>query len=194
MLSYLLGSVPFGYIVGLVNGIDIRRHGSRNIGATNVARVIGLPMGILVFALDVGKGALAAGVLSRLPVHEGVGETAAIFCGTAVILGHMFPVFLSFRGGKGVATACGVMGCVVPVATAVALGVWVVVFGWTRYVSVASLSSALAISTCALVLHIDNPDAHAPQILFVTVMAVAVILTHIPNIKRLIAGTEKRVR
>jgi glycerol-3-phosphate acyltransferase PlsY len=190
--SYTAGSVPFGYVLGKLRGVDVRAHGSGNVGATNVARVLGYPMGILVFALDVGKGVLAAAVLPAViaGAQEGV---LPIVSGATAILGHVFPAFLSFRGGRGVATACGVLGWIMPVPTAIAVAVWATVVLWTKYVSAASILAALSVPVGALSLYHREMHLHLPTIVFSGLIALLVVLRHIPNIRRLIAGTEHRI-
>jgi glycerol-3-phosphate acyltransferase PlsY len=190
--SYAGGSIPFGYVVGKACGVDVRGHGSGNVGATNVARVLGYPLGVSVFVLDVGKGLLSAGLLPWLIAGEQEG-LLPILCGTAAILGHVFPVFLGFKGGRGVATACGVLAWLVPLPTAIALAVWVTVAVWTRYVSAASILAAVAAPVAVISLHNTELSPHTSEIVFTTLIAVLVIVRHIPNIKRLAAGTENRL-
>lgn len=193
LACYLVGSVPFGYIAGRLYGIDIRRRGSGNIGATNVARVINVPLGVAVFVLDMGKGVVSAGVVPALLAGGEVGGLP-ILCGAAAILGHIFPAFFGFRGGRGVATACGALACIAPLPTAVAVAVWLVAVVWTGYVSAASITAALAVPLCVIGLHADDLAGHAGELLFSGIIALLVVLRHIPNINRLIAGTEHRVK
>jgi glycerol-3-phosphate acyltransferase PlsY len=191
-VSYAAGSVPFGYVLGKLHGVDVRAHGSGNVGATNVARVLGYPLGVLVFVLDAGKGVLAAGVLPG--VIAGVdGGILPIICGAAAILGHVFPAYLGFKGGRGVATACGVLAFIMPLPTAIALGVWVTVALWTQYVSAASILAALSVPVGVLSLHHRELHLHVPGIVFSGLIALLVIARHIPNIRRLLAGTESRI-
>jgi glycerol-3-phosphate acyltransferase PlsY len=190
--SYVAGSIPFGYVLGKACGVDVRSHGSGNVGATNVARVLGYPLGVSVFALDVGKGLLSAGLLPWLIAGE-QGGLLPILCGTAAILGHVFPVFLGFKGGRGVATACGVLAWLVPIPTAIALVVWVTVVLWTRYVSAASILAAIAAPVAVISLHNAELSLHTSEIVFTALIAILVIVRHIPNIKRLAAGTENRL-
>ncbi len=190
--SYAVGSVPFGYVLGKLHGVDVRAHGSGNVGATNVARVLGYPLGVLVFVLDVGKGALAAGLLPGYicGVHEGM---LPILSGAAAILGHVFPVFLRFRGGRGVATACGALAWIMPLPTAIALATWVTIVLWTQYVSAASLLAAVSVPVGVLSLYHREIHLHLPEIVFSGLIALLVVVRHIPNIRRLIAGTENRI-
>src|SRR5581483_410064 len=137
--SYLIGSVPFGYLVARWRGVDIFREGSGNIGATNVGRVLGKRFGILVFVFDFAKGALPALAgrwLTTPDVMELVGRDGlAVLAGLAAFVGHMFPVYLRFRGGKGVATGAGVVTVLVPLPTLGGLLSWLVVVSISRYVS-----------------------------------------------------------
>ena len=198
--AYLLGSIPFGLLVGRLRGMDIRKHGSGNIGATNVWRTLGPRWGLLTFLLDASKG-LAAVCLARelamhlvtLPVPDEYLAYAESFAALSCILGHSFPVWLRFRGGKGVATSLGVLlGIMPPFATAVVFGVWLLVFAISRYVSLASIVAALSLPTTLAILYylgwLDSPVTLA----FSCAAAFLVIRRHRDNIKRLIAGTENR--
>ncbi|MBL7222990.1 MAG: glycerol-3-phosphate 1-O-acyltransferase PlsY, partial [Candidatus Brocadiae bacterium] len=147
LASYLLGAVPFGLLAGLLKGIDIRQQGSGNIGATNAMRVLGKPVGILVHALDIGKGFAASFVLAGVFCgwDDALRATFGIVCGCAAILGHVFPVYLKFRGGKGMATSLGVFLGLAWLPTLIAAILWLVVRQITRYVSVASMVSVSSI-------------------------------------------------
>jgi glycerol-3-phosphate acyltransferase PlsY len=190
VLGYLLGSIPFGYLlVRATGGGDIRFKGSGNIGATNVARTSGWYVGITTLLLDAAKGFLAV----RLTEHFSGGNVRfMMYAGLAAILGHVFPVWLRFEGGKGVATALGVFlaVCWPALATDVLLFLLVAVF-W-RYVSLASISAAAALPLLVYVLYAPG---HAPPTaisLSTLVAAVMVIVKHRDNIERLLAGTEPR--
>jgi glycerol-3-phosphate acyltransferase PlsY len=182
--GYLAGSMPFGYwLVHLVKHDDIRRHGSGNIGATNVWRAYGRWLGVPVIVLDVLKGLVPALVATLL-----VGDLAGVLAGGAAMLGHWRPLFLGFaRGGKTVATAGGTLFGVAPLVGLAAAGVWVAFFLLSRYASVASLVAAASIPVLAWAL--GEPW---PVIAFGTVAAVAVALLHKANVRRLLAGTENR--
>src|SRR4051812_5305148 len=155
ILGYIFGSVPFGLLVGRANGIDIRHHGSHNIGATNVFRVLGKGWGFVVFFLDALKGFTAVR-LALLIVHQrgagDYGEFYAILAAAACVAGHAFPIWLRFRGGKGVATSAGAILGVMPIAGIAIFVVWLLVFQTTRYVSVASIAGALALPAVVAVL------------------------------------------
>jgi acyl phosphate:glycerol-3-phosphate acyltransferase len=176
--------VPFGYaLVRLVRGEDIRTLGSGNIGATNVWRVYGWTHGVPILLLDLAKGFVPALLGAQL-----VSPLVGVLAGAAAMLGHWRPLFLGFaRGGKTVATAAGVVWALAPLVALVGLVLWAFVFVATRYVSVASMTSALALPPVALLL--GRPW---PVVAFTAVAAVAVLVLHRPNIARLRAGTESR--
>jgi glycerol-3-phosphate acyltransferase PlsY len=182
--GYLLGSMPFGYwLVRLAKGEDIRRVGSGNIGATNVWRTYGRSYGIPIVILDVAKGFVPALVGTLL-----VGELTGVLAGGAAMLGHWRPLFLGFqRGGKAVATAGGTFFGVAPLLGAIGLVIWVVVFLVSRYASLASMATAVALPFIGLA--IGEPW---PVIAFAAIAAVAVLVLHRGNIARLRAGTESR--
>jgi glycerol-3-phosphate acyltransferase PlsY len=181
-IGYLLGSIPFGLLLTRLGGRgDIRRIGSGNIGATNVLRTGGTALAALTLACDIGKGAAAALIGGALS------EPAALAGGAAVILGHMFPVWLGFRGGKGVATALGVL---LVLAWQVALGaacLWLVIAVIYRYSSLAALVAAIAAAVLAVVL------AEPRRAWLIVLIALVVILRHHDNIRRLLSGTESRI-
>ena len=198
--GYLLGSIPFGFIVGKLCGVDIRKQGSGNIGATNVLRTLGKKWGVLVFTLDALKG-LAAGLLAQWIFRidlapPGVTHLAAanagILAGVGCILGHNFPVWLGFKGGKGIATSAGVLLGLAPLATLIALTVWVTMFYASRYVSLASIIAAATLPTvCGLLQWFGRGSVDA-IFWFATIAATLAIWRHRPNIQRLLAGTEHR--
>jgi glycerol-3-phosphate acyltransferase PlsY len=183
--SYLIGSVPTGYLlVRWVKRIDVRAVGSGNVGATNVARAAGAAAGLLVLALDLGKGLLAVLGLAPGLIHP-VTPAAQLACGLAAVIGHCAPVFLKFQGGKGVATTMGVIVGVSPSVAAACLGVWGVVFALCRYVSVASLAAAAAIPVAQAMGR--RPGG---ELLVGVVLALVIIVRHHANIARLMRGTE----
>jgi acyl-phosphate glycerol 3-phosphate acyltransferase len=195
--GYLLGSVPFGYLVGRWRGVDLLSVGSRNIGATNAGRVLGMRWGVLVFLLDAAKGAvpvLAAHILAALTAEpfEPLGVTA----GVAAFLGHLFPLYLGFKGGKGVATGAGVVAVLLPLPTLAALLLWLVVAVTTRYVSLASLLAALTL--CGLRLTTTPGGAWSGSHWILTCFCLAagalVVVRHRANVARLFTGTENRLK
>jgi glycerol-3-phosphate acyltransferase PlsY len=189
VLSYLLGSVPFAYLAGRMRGVDLREHGSGNLGATNAVRVLGMPTGLSVYVLDMLKGFVAAFVIPRL---VGVHPTGvwAIACGVAAIAGHVRPAFLGFRrGGKGVATAGGVFLGLAWFPTLAAALVWLLAFVATGYVSVGSLAAAV---TLPAVLAIWERDVSDAVLVVAVVVAVFVFWSHRGNIARLRRGEEHR--
>ena len=196
IVGYLLGSCPNGLLIARSRGVDIRKHGSGNIGATNVLRVVGKKWGYLVFALDAFKGFAAvrlalvlAFALNPNGLHH---ELVGIVGGLAAILGHTFPVWLRFRGGKGVATSAGVLLGLMPIAVISVFLVWLALFKGTRYVSVASIGAAAALPFfVALYLRI-NMVAGASLLPFSILIAGVVIWRHRSNIQRLLRGNEQR--
>jgi glycerol-3-phosphate acyltransferase PlsY len=202
LASYLVGSIPFGYLVARWRGYDILHEGSGNIGATNVGRVLGPRFGLLVFVLDFAKGAvpvLAAFWLASPEAATGSAnvprEALGIAAGLAAFLGHLFPVYLRFHGGKGVATGAGVVAVLLPVPTLVALLIWVVIFSASRYVSLASLTAAATLCLVRLCI-VDRPLAPANRLLtlFCFVAMALVFIRHRANIRRLLHGNENRFR
>jgi len=191
-IGYLLGSIPFGYlIVKLSEGRDIRASGSGNIGAANVTRTAGKGAGVLTLLLDAAKGYVAVWLAARL-----TGENAAwmIAAGLAAIAGHFYPVWLKFKGGKGVATGVGVFLPICWQAVAGAFVVWVLTVGVSRYVSLASM---LATASLPILMHFFYAPGYAPPLAVTggaTLAAVAIILKHHENIRRLAAGQEPKFK
>ena len=190
--AYLLGSIPFGLLIGRMRGIDIRQVGSCNIGATNVLRSVGKGWGILALLLDALKGYIpAAGfpwLLNELALLAGAPAWLKIACGCAAILGHNFPIYLRFKGGKGVATSAGVLLGIAPLALLIGLGVFAVVFGISRFVSLGSITAAIVIPLAGFLLY---EGRLIPSVL--TVLGLLVIWRHKANIARLRNGTENRI-
>ena len=196
VLSYLLGSVPTSIIVSKVlKGIDIREHGSRNAGATNVYRVLGLRAALFVGTVDVGKGVAAVLLVTRL--HTGDApmdpELIRVISGIAAICGHIWTVFAGFRGGKAVNTSLGVVAALAPVAAVVCLGIWMITTFSTRYVSVGSMSAAGALPI-VLAIHkfLLRGEVSYEVFVFGCVASLLVLVTHRSNIDRLLRGQENR--
>ncbi|MEP6495183.1 MAG: glycerol-3-phosphate 1-O-acyltransferase PlsY [bacterium] len=191
--SYLLGSIPSAYIAGKSRGIDLRKHGSGNLGATNVMRVLGTKIGLFVFAVDMTKGAIPVIFFPRwisaadLPFGDPI--IMAIICGLAAIVGHVRPIYLKFgKGGKGVATAAGMFLALAPVPTSLTLLIFAVVLLASGYVSLGSLTSA-AMLPVLLALTVGR---RSPVFVISVVVAVLVFWTHRANITRLRNGEEHR--
>lgn len=192
VLSYLLGSVPTGFLAGKAKGLDIRSIGSGNIGATNVFRALGTTAGILVLVLDGLKGFVAAtwlcdAVQHFLPIPQDQVEYLRITAGLASVLGHNFTCWLSFKGGKGIATSAGVLAALVPWALLVILAVWVIVFAVSRYVSLASICASAVLPFAAWL-----TGGTLTLILVTGAMSTLAIYKHKGNLQRLLNGTEHR--
>ena len=189
VLSYLSGSIPFAAIAGKLRGVDLRKHGSGNLGATNVFRVLGWKIGIAVFLADALKGALPVLFLPPRIVSPRDAVVWAIACGIAAIAGHVRPIFLGLRrGGKGVATAAGVFFALAPIPMAITFAVFVGVVLGTGYVSLGSLISAVVLPVLLLV----TLGPRAPLFVVSIVIALFVFWTHRANIARLRRGEEHR--
>lgn len=181
--AYLMGSIPASWIAGRIAGVDLSRHGSGNLGGTNVYRVLGLPYALPVVLVDVGKGLVPAWFF---PLWDGAGAgELALAYGLCAIAGHVWSVFLRFEGGKGVATSAGVLLALVPVAALVGALVWSGLVLLTRIVSVASLSAATLLPLVAWSL-----DAPLPTVAFTLSLALLVWWTHRSNVRRLLRGEE----
>lgn len=189
LIAYLAGSIPSAYIAGRARGVDLRKHGSGNLGATNVVRVLGPRIGAVVFLADFFKGFLP---VYYLPIFADTLQPGlwALIYGAAAILGHVKPIFLLGRGGgKGVATASGVFTALAPVPMLISMAVWIVVFAISRYVSLASLCGAVALPVAIYLLHRDPSS-----LVFIAsvIIAAFVFWTHRANIGRLRRGEEHR--
>jgi glycerol-3-phosphate acyltransferase PlsY len=201
IVAYFLGSIPFGLIISRRYGVDIRSKGSGNIGATNVWRVLGKKAGMTTFLLDVAKGWLAVVIGSWIGVRFAPGlahapaDTAAyagIAAALGCIMGHSFPIWLGFKGGKGVATSLGVIVGMMPLISLIVFAIWGIVFKISRYVSLASIVAAVALPLVTLAgLFLGWIHGWA-LFYFALAAALLVIRRHRDNIKRLMAGTENR--
>jgi glycerol-3-phosphate acyltransferase PlsY len=194
LTAYLLGSIPTGFLVAKARGTDIRTIGSGNIGATNVFRYLGTKAGIFVLLADALKGWLAVVVVAALfsnwiqgPADLDARERLEIIAGLSAILGHNYTCWLYFKGGKGIATSAGVLVGLVPGALLIILGVWILVFALSRFVSLASIAASFTLPFATWV------TGHTPTMIAITVaMAALAIFKHKPNIKRLMEGKENR--
>jgi glycerol-3-phosphate acyltransferase PlsY len=186
-VAYLFGSIPFSFLVARAFGVeDVRRVGSGNVGATNVLRSAGRAAGVLAFLLDAGKGAAAAALAGRLAPGEAALPAAAAL---SAVLGHMFPVWLRFEGGKGVATGLGAFAPLAPKAAAAAILAFVVVAAVTRYVSLGSIAGAVVLVAVAIAVGCPAPVAGAGA-----VTAALVVWRHRSNLRRIVEGTERQIR
>src|SRR3954447_23008269 len=184
LFGYLLGSVPFAFLLARRAGVDVRISGSGNVGAANVLRTSGTPLGVTVMALDISKG--AASVLAAYAA-AGTASTMAA-AGAAAVVGHIYPVWLRFHGGKGVAVAAGVFNVLAPAATAIAGFLFLVTVWSTRYVSLGSVAATLALPPVAWL-------AGAPRTVVLAAggTAILILFRHRANVRRLLAGTERRM-
>jgi len=207
LISYLLGSIPGSLWTGkFVYGVDLRNYGSGNAGATNAFRVLGWKAGVASTVVDLGKGLVAAGVVAPLLRIDPIPtwglvpwQATTVVClvaGVVAIIGHMFPIWANFDGGKGMNTAAGVLFALTPITTAITLVVFFIVLISFRYVSLASMIAAIAFpSTVAIRRYLFDIESLDPSLLvFGAVMAVGIIIAHRSNIKRLLQGNENRVR
>lgn len=195
LIAYLLGTVMGGTLVGrLRGGVDLRSQGSGNIGATNALRTQGPWFALAVLLIDVGKGVLAAGALPGLPGPWGAPlldrEQLGYLCGVAAALGHCYPVWYRFKGGKGVATLAGVFATVLPAALAWMLPAFALIVILTGYVSLASVTAA--ITALYYVTCVADQGVHSPAGLFTLAMGILVVFKHRANLLRLVSGTENR--
>lgn len=193
LLSYLLGSIPFGLLIARSRGIDIRKEGSGNIGATNVMRVVGKGWGITTLVLDACKGLIATVAFPMIWIDvAAIPIWLRLACGCAAIFGHSFPLYLKFKGGKGVATSAGVLIGVAPAAFGFGIGVFALLFGVFRYVSLGSICASIVVPIASYFLYRDGmtPD---PRTYVLCGLGLIVIWRHKANIKRLLQGTESRI-
>lgn len=196
LLAYLLGSIPTGFLVARARGVDIRGVGSGNIGATNVFRALGKGWGIAVLLLDFAKGLgacllapIVVRALFRLSIESEDTITLAVVAAVCAVLGHNFTVWLRFKGGKGVATTAGALTALVPWALLIGLGVWMVLFILTRYVSAGSIGAAVAVPVATW--FTTNGDSILT--ILTSALGFMAIVKHRSNIHRLLAGTESRI-
>jgi len=210
LLCYLAGAIPSSVWFGkLAYGKDVRDSGSGNAGATNTFRVLGWKAGTVVLLFDFFKGLAATLFISQLAYGWGGGHEAVssslglswftetdflIWCGLMAVIGHMFPVYIGFRGGKGAATACGMLYGIEPISISIALSIFLIVLFTSRYVSLASISSSAAYPFAQLALiYLFGVEIETSFFLFSSVIALMIILKHKSNIGRLLNGTERRV-
>jgi len=191
LFAYLLGSIPVGWIVArLFFKTDIRSKGSGNIGATNALRQFGTAVGLIVLLLDMSKGIIA--VLLAKSIY-GSGTMMVVICGLLAILGHVFPIWLKFKGGKGVATAAGVFIALTPISLLIALLVFIVVVVITRYVSLGSIVAALSLLAVNVISIFRQPNKDYALLILVVLIVAMIIYKHKENIARLIRGNENKI-
>ncbi|WP_372638947.1 glycerol-3-phosphate 1-O-acyltransferase PlsY [Fodinibius sp.] len=207
LLSYLVGSIPSSIWVGrLVKGVDIRNHGSGNAGATNTFRLLGWRPGVAVLTIDFFKGFVSSLWISQLAYHIGAGPVSLfpfwdvdpflrIVCGVVAVIGHMFPLYSNFDGGKGMATAAGMLCGIEPVSVAITFGVFLVVMLVSRYVSLASLVAAFIYPLMLVMLRYGfGWPIDGSILIFGAIVGIGIIIKHRGNIRRLLQGTENQVR
>jgi glycerol-3-phosphate acyltransferase PlsY len=183
MLAYLLGSIPFGVVLAKLRRVDLSQHGSGNIGATNVTRALGKTAGILTLLGDCGKGYLAVWIAGQLLETQ----WAIAVAGLMAFLGHIFSIFLKFKGGKGVATGLGIFLYLIPWSGLLSIGIFAVSFVFNRYVSVSSILAAISIPWSGIYF-----QAPGPYLYVATAAAIITVIRHHENIRRLIDGTEAK--
>ncbi|MFC1588378.1 glycerol-3-phosphate 1-O-acyltransferase PlsY [Planctomycetota bacterium] len=200
LLCYLLGAIPFGLMFGLwVRGVDIRKYGSGNLGATNAGRVLGKKTGFFILFLDILKGFAPIFTLNLLSEHILTGHISMsesnllVLCAAAAILGHMFPVYLKFKGGKGVATGIGVILAFEAVPGFCAIIIFILVLAVTRYVSLGSIAGVMTVPVVSFMVYAEPLDAALPITIFNLLIAIFVIVKHRDNIVRLLQGKEAKV-
>lgn len=194
VISYLIGSIPTALLVSKrFFGIDIRDYGSGNMGATNTFRVLGSRYGTMVMIIDILKGMAAVMMYNFLPFyldHELERTNLMLGLGTAAVMGHVFPIFAGFRGGKGVATLLGMVLAIQPVIALSCIGIFTLVLFLTRYVSLSSILAALSLPVCVLWIWNENELLYR---IFALAVAVLVVITHQKNISRILRGVESRI-
>jgi glycerol-3-phosphate acyltransferase PlsY len=192
LLCYLLGSIPSGFIIGkLIKGIDIREHGSKNVGATNALRVLGTKLGIVTLVIDILKGVAAIQIV-KIMISE-PSDLLLILGGLSAIIGHIFTIFLRFKGGKGVATSAGVFVGLIPLPFAIALGVFIVTVAVSKYVSLGSIMAAITLFVVQLIQNLQSGFEKIEILILVFVVSIFIIFKHKANIKRLRDGNENKL-
>jgi glycerol-3-phosphate acyltransferase PlsY len=196
LIAYFIGSFPTGYLIGRMRGIDLRKVGSGNLGATNATRVLGKQFGYSVFLVDFCKGLVPVLLAGSIARRCALDSTATDLC-TAVggifsVVGHSYPVWLGFKGGKGVATSLGVIFGISWVAAVIMCAVWIILFKTTRYVSVASIAAAVALPIAMTTLFLMNQLRSPVLVYFSLFLAAIVVIRHRSNLSRLFDGTEPR--
>jgi len=206
LLCYLIGSIPTSLWVGkLGGGVDIRKYGSGNAGATNTFRILGWKYGSLVLAFDFAKGFICTAVISQLAYEIGSGPVTIhpnwdidsfllIICGVVAVVGHMFPIYADFSGGKGAATAAGMLYGIEPISISITVVIFLIVIFSTYYISVGSITASFVYPISQVILrYIFDWDIDGSIIIFSSILGLGIIIKHKENIKRLLEGTENRI-
>ena len=196
LIAYLIGGIPTSFIAGKIKGVDITKHGSGNAGATNALRVLGTQIGVTVMLLDAIKGVIAI-LLGRWLIQLSGIEISQVYditFGLTAILGHVFSIYLKFKGGKGVATAAGVYALLSPYTMLIALTAFIFVVAISRYVSLGSITAALVLVVSQFVVNYFNEFAQLPLLILTIFVATFIIIKHKENIKRLINGNENKLK
>jgi glycerol-3-phosphate acyltransferase PlsY len=196
LAGYLIGSIPWAFIIGKANGLDIRQHGSCNVGATNVSRVLGKKWGISCFFLDFLKGFLPVLLLQlangKFDFLRHL-DMDVVIVSVAAVIGHMWPLFLSFKGGKGISTIAGIILALAPFSFLTAVGAWIIIFHFSRYVSLASVFAAFILPVSAWTFSLlEYTKTPLGVLIMLSALAALAILRHRGNIQRLLAGTENK--
>ncbi len=189
--AYLIGSIPTSYLFGKAKGIDLRKQGSGNVGATNALRVLGPKIGIITLIIDIAKGFLPVHICRLiLPASS---DIFLIAVGISAISGHIFTIFLKFKGGKGVATSAGVFLALDPIATGITFAVFVIIVVVSRYVSLGSIIGVLVLVTVELITNLNNSFQHMAILILSVVIGIFIIIRHRSNIGRLVRGEENKI-
>lgn len=190
--AYLIGSIPTSFIIGkLFCDKDIRKFGSGNVGATNAFRVLGKKIGIITLIIDILKGFLAIQLARSLT--ESPANIFLIGCGSAAILGHIYTIFLKFKGGKGVATSAGVFIALIPLPVGIALLVFIITLIISKYVSLGSIFAAISLTVSELIINISTGFSELEMLFFTLIISVFIIIKHRSNIRRLLNGNENKI-
>ncbi|HHE37053.1 MAG TPA: glycerol-3-phosphate 1-O-acyltransferase [Candidatus Cloacimonetes bacterium] len=190
--AYLLGSIPTSYLMGkMLKGIDIRKFGSGNVGATNALRVLGTKIGIITLVIDILKGFFAV-LIGKILIPE-FSDLILIIIGIAAIIGHIFTIFLKFKGGKGVATSAGVFIALTPIPLVIALFVFIITVWISKYVSLGSILASLTLFMVELIINLNNSFIEIEKLVMVFVIASFIIIKHKSNLQRLLSGTENKI-
>ncbi|MDH4199325.1 MAG: glycerol-3-phosphate 1-O-acyltransferase PlsY [Spirochaetia bacterium] len=190
LICYLIGSIPTAYLIGKIKNIDIRKVGSGNVGATNTARILGKKWAFLVLMADMAKGFLAV-IMAKYLLSETIARNIILLAGVFSVLGHIFPLWLKFKGGRGVATVCGVVIALSPYQALLAFLIFIVILYLSKFVSLASLSGAVSLPA-SFFMFFDFSSSPA-MFYFFSSLAMIIFFMHIKNIQRLINGTESKI-